>query len=71
MPATAVHSGKECGEVPLDTDPASASLELHCPTEGLALELGSAPDADASAAVLGLVAARVRAAIPGRCRQYE
>ncbi|MGW0959196.1 TetR/AcrR family transcriptional regulator [Streptomyces gelaticus] len=71
MLATAVHNGKECGEVPPDTDPALASLELHCLTEGLALELGSEPDADASRAALDLVAARVRAAFPGRCRQYE
>ncbi|MFD0344316.1 TetR/AcrR family transcriptional regulator [Streptomyces sp. NPDC127117] len=75
MLATAVHNGKECGEVPHDTDAALAALDLHCLTEGLALELGSdpdtAPDAGTSRAALDLVAARVRTVFPGRCRQYE
>ncbi|GGV67813.1 TetR family transcriptional regulator [Streptomyces longisporoflavus] len=76
MLATAVHNGKECGEVPADTDPDLAALELHSLTEGLALQLGSGADTDTdpgaaeSQAALGLVTARVRAVFPGRCRQY-
>ncbi|MFC8130471.1 hypothetical protein [Streptomyces sp. NPDC057302] len=39
---------------------------------GLALQLGSDADTDAtdSRAALGLLTARVRAVFPGRCRQY-
>ncbi|MFE6161631.1 TetR/AcrR family transcriptional regulator [Streptomyces sp. NPDC056486] len=70
MLATAVHNGKECGEVPADTDPDLAALELHCLAEGLALQLGSDPDATESRAAVGLVTARVQAVFPGRCRQY-
>ncbi|WP_164551849.1 TetR/AcrR family transcriptional regulator [Streptomyces sp. WAC 01529] len=71
MLATAVRNGKECGEVPQDTDHGLAALELHCLTEGLALQLGSEPDATASRAALDLLTARVQNAFPGRCRQYE
>lgn len=70
MLATAVHNGKECGEVPHDTDPDRAALELHSLVEGLALQLGSDPDTAASRAALDLVTARVQAVFPGRCRQY-
>ncbi|MFE2290937.1 TetR/AcrR family transcriptional regulator [Streptomyces sp. NPDC059452] len=79
MLATAVQNGKECGEVPDGTDQDLAALELHSLVEGLALQLGSGPDADAADAAnadasrtaLALVAARVQAVFPGRCRQYE
>ncbi|AXE80401.1 TetR/AcrR family transcriptional regulator [Streptomyces atratus] len=71
MLATAVHNGKECGEVPDDTDPALAALELHCLVEGLALQLGSDPGAAASRTAFDLVTARVQTVFPGRCRQYE
>ncbi|MFJ1798994.1 hypothetical protein [Streptomyces sp. NPDC088180] len=63
--------GSCSGEVPDDTDQALAGLELHSLTEGLALQLGSDPDATASRAALTLVTARVQAVFPGRCRQYE
>ncbi|WP_179233786.1 TetR/AcrR family transcriptional regulator [Streptomyces sp. CS057] len=71
MLATAVHNGKECGEVPDDTDQDLAALELHSLAEGLALQLGSDPDAATSRTALALVSARVQAVFPGRCRQYE
>ncbi|MFI6644365.1 TetR/AcrR family transcriptional regulator [Streptomyces sp. NPDC050504] len=72
MLATAVRNGKECGEVPDDTDPELAALELHSLVEGLGQQLGSDADADASRAALalGLLTGRVRAVFPGRCRQY-
>ncbi|MDG4859695.1 TetR/AcrR family transcriptional regulator [Streptomyces sp. T-3] len=70
MLATAVHNGKECGEVPDDSDPETAALELHSLVEGLALQLGSDPDDAASRAALALVSTRVQAVFPGRCLQY-
>lgn len=69
--ATAVHNGKECGEVPDDTDPALAALELHSLLEGLALQLGSDPGAATSRTAFDLVTTRVQAVFPGRCRRYE
>ncbi|WP_431045863.1 TetR/AcrR family transcriptional regulator [Streptomyces sp. P1-3] len=71
MLATAIQNGKECGEVPHDTDPALTALELHSLAEGLALQLGSDPDATAASAALAVVTARVQTAFPGHCRQYE
>ncbi|WP_328905618.1 TetR family transcriptional regulator [Streptomyces sp. NBC_00234] len=71
MLAGAVRNGKECGEVPADSDPDLAALELHSLVEGLALQLGSDPDGAASRSALDLVSARVKAVFPGRCRQYE
>ncbi|MFJ1787330.1 TetR family transcriptional regulator C-terminal domain-containing protein [Streptomyces anulatus] len=71
MLATAVHNGKECGEVPDDTDQDLTALELHSLAEGLALRLGSNPDAATSRTALTLASARVQAVFPGLCRQYE
>ncbi|MEU4269191.1 TetR/AcrR family transcriptional regulator [Streptomyces sp. NPDC026092] len=70
MLARAVHNGKECGEVPVDSDPALAALELHSLVEGLALQLGPEPDDSAARTALDLVSTRVHAVFPGRCRQY-
>lgn len=70
MLATAVHNGKECGEVPDGTEPEPAALELHCLVEGLGQQLGSDADAARAALALDLLTARVRAVFPGRCRQY-
>ncbi|MFF0739647.1 TetR/AcrR family transcriptional regulator [Streptomyces sp. NPDC004111] len=68
--ATAIHNGKECGEVPAATDPARAALELHSLTEGLALQLGSDPAAATAQSTQDLLAARVATVFSGRCRQY-
>ncbi|WP_369216798.1 TetR/AcrR family transcriptional regulator [Streptomyces flavofungini] len=70
MLARAVHNGKECGEVPADSDPDLAALELHSLAEGLALQLGSDADTTACRTALALVSKRVRAVFPGRCRQF-
>ncbi|MFD3947296.1 TetR/AcrR family transcriptional regulator [Streptomyces sp. NPDC058579] len=71
MLARAVHNGNECGEVPVDSDPALAALQLHGLVEGLALQLGPEPDDTAARTALELVSTRVQAVFPGQCRQYE
>ncbi|MET7639367.1 TetR/AcrR family transcriptional regulator [Streptomyces sp. NPDC005438] len=69
--ARAVRNGKECGEVPEETDPERAALELHCLAEGLAAQLGSDPDPATADAARETLAARVGGVFPGRCRQYD
>ncbi|MFD5349789.1 hypothetical protein ACFWJY_40075, partial [Streptomyces anulatus] len=71
LPPAADHPRRGGGAARDDTDQDLAALELHSLAEGLALQLGSDPGATASRAALALVSARVQAAFPGRCRQYE
>ncbi|MEV0644695.1 TetR/AcrR family transcriptional regulator [Phytomonospora sp. NPDC050363] len=66
--ATAVHNGKECGEVPFGTDPEAAAERLLALTDGYALHLGAGLDPDDTVDALR---GEVAAVFPGRCRQWE
>ncbi|MFD0559498.1 TetR family transcriptional regulator [Stackebrandtia endophytica] len=65
----AVHNGKECGEVPTDTDSTSAAWRLLALTDGLAAQQSSRPNPD-SVSAARLVTEAVSEVFPGRCRQW-
>lgn len=66
--ATAVHNGKECGEVPDGTDAKAAAERLLALTDGFALHLGAGLDPEETVEALR---EEVAAVFPGRCRQWE
>lgn len=66
--ATAIHNGKECGEVPVATDERGEALRLLALVDGLALH--AYVDPGAAAVALSALADQLRAVFPGVCRQY-
>ncbi len=66
--ATAIHNGKECGEVPDDTDERVEALRLLALVDGLALHAYTAPETATVARTA--LADHLRAVFPGPCRQY-
>ncbi|GIG63796.1 TetR/AcrR family transcriptional regulator [Phytomonospora endophytica] len=66
--ALAVHNGKECGEVPGDTDAKAAAARLFALTDGFALHLGAGLDPEETVETLR---EEVAAVFPGRCRQWK
>lgn len=68
--AQAVANGKECGEVPADTDPAPAAAGLLAIVDGLGLHSYLDPAVPAPVALSELDRA-LRSVLPGRCRRYD
>ncbi|XVV10375.1 TetR/AcrR family transcriptional regulator [Actinoplanes sp. CA-131856] len=60
----AVQNGKECGEVPEDTDEATAAVRLLALTEGLRLHAYTEPSAIAAREA---IAGELRRVFPGEC----
>ena len=64
--AQAIHNGKECGEVPAETDAPAAAAQLLATVDGLALHTYTDPGVVHATAVL---AEHLRRVFPGHCRQ--
>jgi AcrR family transcriptional regulator len=68
--AQAITNGKECGEVPTDTDAAPAAAGLLALVEGLGLHTYLDPAVPAPVALSELDRA-LKSVLPGKCRQYD
>jgi AcrR family transcriptional regulator len=69
--AQAIANGKECGEVPADTDAGSAAAGLLATVEGLALHAYLDPAAVPAPVALAELDRHLRSVLPGECHQYD
>ncbi len=69
--ARTVSNGKHCGEVPLDTDAATAALGLWSLTNGLADQLYHEPEEPLADAAAGLLREALAAVFTGECHRHD
>ena len=65
--AQAIHNGKECGEVPAETDERMEAVRLLSLVDGLALHAWTGPETVPADVVRAALAGHLRALFPGRC----
>lgn len=69
--AQAIANGKECGEVPADTEPGPAAAGLLAVVDGLALHTYLDQAAVPAAVAVGELDRHLACVLPGECHQYE
>lgn len=69
--ARTVANGKRCGEVPLDTEAATAALGLWSLTNGLADQLYHEPDRPLADTATGLLREALAAVFTGECHRHD